>query len=91
MANEGAENEAYKHMSIGKAQSLGTDKVNEIFGLKTEDYNSNLDADTDDTDTEKEEDKEKYVLNTISSNDKLQAKYGLRQKVIIANKEDNAV
>ena len=91
MANGGAENEAYKHMSIGKAQSLGTDKVNEIFGLKTEDYNSNLDADTDDTDTEKEEDKEKYVLNTISSNDKLQAKYGLRQKVIIANKEDNAV
>ena len=91
MANEGAENEAYKHMSIGKAQSLGTDKVNEIFGLKTEDYNSNLDADTDDTDTEKEEDKEKYVLNTISSNDKLQAKYGLRQKVIIANKEDDAV
>ena len=90
MAN-GAENEAYKHMSIGKAQSLGTDKVNEIFGLKTGDYNSNLDADTDDTDTEKEEDKEKYVLNTISSNDKLQAKYGLRQKVIIANKEDNAV
>ena len=89
MANEGAENEAYKHMSIGKAQSLGTDKVNEIFGLKTEDYNSNLD--TDDADTEKEEDKEKYVLNTISSNDKLQAKYGLRQKVIIANKEDNAV
>ena len=79
-------------MSIGKAQSLGTDKVNEIFGLKTEDYNSNLNADnTDDTDTEKEEDKEKYVLNTISSNDKLQAKYGLRQKVIIANKEDNAV
>ena len=91
MANGGAENEAYKHMSIGKAQSLGTDKVNEIFGLKTEDYNSNLDTDTDDTDTEKEEDKEKYVLNTISSNDKLQAKYGLRQKVIIANKEDNAV
>ena len=33
MANGGAENEAYKHMSIGKAQSLGTDKVNEIFGL----------------------------------------------------------
>lgn len=94
MANEGVENEAYKHMSIGKAQSLGTDKVNEIFGLKTEDYNSNLDTDdtdTDDADTEKEEDKEKYVLNTISSNDKLQAKYGLRQKVIIANKEDNAV
>ena len=56
MANGGAENEAYKHMSIGKAQSLGTDKVNEIFCLKTEDYNSNLDADTDDTDTEKEED-----------------------------------
>ena len=79
---------AYSHMSIGKAQSIGKDKINEIFGLKTGDYNSNLDY-TDEE--EKEEDEEKYKLNTILSNDKLQAKYGLRQKVIIANKDDNAV
>ena len=78
---------AYSHMSIGKAESIGKDKINEIFGLKTGNYNSNSD-----TEEEKdEEDEEKYELNTISSNDKMQAKYGLRQKVIIANKDDNAV
>ena len=78
---------AYSHMSIGKAESIGKDKINEIFGLKTGNYNSNSD-----TEEEKdEEDEEKYKLNTISSNDRMQAKYGLRQKVIIANKDDNAV
>ena len=73
---------------VEKVESIGKDRINEIFGLKTGDYNSNLDY-TDEE--EKEEDEEKYKLNTILSNDKLQAKYGLRQKVIIANKEDNAV
>ena len=62
---------AYSHMSIGKAQSIGKDKINEIFGLKTGDYNSNSNTDTD----EEKEEEEKYKLNTISSNDRMQAKY----------------
>ena len=61
---------AYSHMSIGKAESIGKDKINEIFGLKTGNYNSNSD-----TEEEKdEEEEEKYKLNTISSNDRMQAK-----------------
>lgn len=77
----GEEKELYSNMSISKAQSLGTDKVNEIIkkfnlgNLGKIDENTNKDV-------------EDYVDNTITSASDLINKFGTRQEVIIVGSND---
>lgn len=76
-------NEAYQHMSIGKAQSLGTEKVNEIIKSFNLDNLGKIDSNGNEA--------EAYVNNTITSSSDLIDKFGIRQDVVIVGSNDDVL
>ncbi|NFR85662.1 hypothetical protein FDE85_02460 [Clostridium botulinum] len=71
-----AKSSELEHMSIGKAQTLGTKKVNELLGLK------NL---TDETTGEEA----KAINNTLTAPSGIIKKYGLIQDIIFKSKKED--
>ena len=74
-------NTLLNNMSIAKAQSLGTDKVNEVIKQFNLDNLGTQDKDGKDV--------EEYVNNTITSAPDLVNKFGTRQEVVIVGSNDD--
>lgn len=69
-----------KNMSIGKAEVLGDEKVKDLLNLSKTGNSSG---------TENKNEEETVVNNTITAQDSLIKKYGIRQEIVIKNdKED---
>lgn len=70
-----------KNMSIGKAEALGDKKVKDLLNLSKTGNSSGIEN--------KEDEEETVINNTITAQDSLIKKYGIRQEIVIKNdKED---
>ncbi|MBW6408961.1 NlpC/P60 family protein [Clostridium weizhouense] len=68
--------EELEHMSIGKAQSLGTKKVNELLGLNNLKNENGEEAEA--------------INNTLTATDSIIKKYGIIQDIIFKSKKEDA-
>ncbi|MFR2889234.1 NlpC/P60 family protein [Clostridium butyricum] len=71
-------NSVLSSMSIGKAEALGTSKVNELLNLSQTGINN--------SNTHEEE---KVINNTITAQESLVRRYGIRQEIVIKNNKED--
>ncbi len=65
-----------EHMSIAKAEAMGTDKVNDLLKISNSSSND-------------KDDEVKIINNTITSSDSLTNRYGIRQETVIKNSKED--